>query len=34
VIVRPDFYVFGAAGADVEPRALAEDLLGALAQPL
>jgi 2-polyprenyl-6-methoxyphenol hydroxylase-like FAD-dependent oxidoreductase len=34
VIVRPDFYVFGAAGADVEPRALAEDLLAALAQPL
>ena len=34
VIVRPDFYVFGAAGAGVEPRALAEDLLGALGQPL
>jgi 3-(3-hydroxy-phenyl)propionate hydroxylase/flavoprotein hydroxylase len=44
VIVRPDFYVYGAAGTlggdGVEPRALAEDLLGALgavgarAQPL
>jgi hypothetical protein len=34
VIVRPDFYVFGAAGAGVEPRALAEDLLGRLGQPL
>jgi len=34
VIVRPDFYVFGAAGVEVEPRALAEDLLGRIGQPL
>ena len=34
VIVRPDFYVFGAAGAlGVEPRALAEDLLGLWGSP-
>ncbi|MEE4542616.1 bifunctional 3-(3-hydroxy-phenyl)propionate/3-hydroxycinnamic acid hydroxylase [Streptomyces sp. V4-01] len=30
VAVRPDFYVYGAAGGSVDPRELAEDLLGAL----
>jgi hypothetical protein len=30
VAVRPDFYVFGAAGGDVDPRTLALELLTAL----
>jgi 2-polyprenyl-6-methoxyphenol hydroxylase-like FAD-dependent oxidoreductase len=34
VIVRPDFYVFGAAGPGLDPQTLAEDLLGQLGQPL
>jgi 3-(3-hydroxy-phenyl)propionate hydroxylase/flavoprotein hydroxylase len=46
VVIRPDFYVFGAAGpsagaltgtsagVQVEPQALAADLLGRLGQPL
>ncbi|MHA6761400.1 bifunctional 3-(3-hydroxy-phenyl)propionate/3-hydroxycinnamic acid hydroxylase [Streptacidiphilus sp. PAMC 29251] len=31
VAVRPDFYVYGAAGGALDPRALAQDLLAALA---
>jgi 3-(3-hydroxy-phenyl)propionate hydroxylase/flavoprotein hydroxylase len=33
VAVRPDFYVYGAAGGDLDPRTLAQDLLSALARP-
>ncbi|MFI7274126.1 bifunctional 3-(3-hydroxy-phenyl)propionate/3-hydroxycinnamic acid hydroxylase [Streptomyces sp. NPDC049879] len=33
VAVRPDFYVYGAAGGDLDPRDLARDLLGALRRP-
>jgi len=33
VAVRPDFYVYGAAGGDLHPRALARELLAALTLP-
>jgi 3-(3-hydroxy-phenyl)propionate hydroxylase/flavoprotein hydroxylase len=33
VAVRPDFYVYGAAGGPLDPRTLAQDLLRALGQP-
>ncbi|MFC1408473.1 bifunctional 3-(3-hydroxy-phenyl)propionate/3-hydroxycinnamic acid hydroxylase [Streptacidiphilus sp. N1-12] len=33
VAVRPDFYVYGAAGGDLHPNSLAQDLLAALALP-